>query len=240
MRIDIITVFPDMIEPPLLISMIGRARERELVQINVVDLRDFTHDRHRTTDDYPFGGGHGMIMKPEPIFEAIDSLSTGDGRRIILLSPQGETFNQHRARDLAGEKHLVLICGHYEGIDERVRTAVTDELSIGDYVLTGGELPALVITDTVVRLLPGVLGADIAPDCDSFGTDGLLEGPQYTRPREYRGMEVPQVLLSGDHARIENWRRRQSIVRTAERRPDLLAQARLTDEERSYLDSLFR
>lgn len=199
----------------------GRAREQGIVEINTVDLRDYTHDAHRTVDDKPYGGGPGMLMKPEPLFEAVESLKKA-GSKVILTSPQGERFRQRTARELASESHLIIICGHYEGVDERVRLSLVDrEISIGDYVLTSGNLPAMVIVDAVVRLLPGVLGSPESKEEESF-SDGLLEYPQYTRPAEFRGMQVPETLLSGNHAQIAKWRAEQSRMGTMRRRPDLL------------------
>ncbi len=203
--------------------MLKRASQMGAVEVNGVDLRDYTHDTHRTTDDRPYGGGPGMVMKPEPLFEAVEAVGT-PGARVILMTPQGRRFDQSVARELAREEHLVFVCGHYEGVDERVRQGlVTDELSIGDYVLTNGVLPATVVIDAVVRLLPGVLGGgDEATEEESF-TSGLLEYPQYTRPPVFRGMAVPEQLLSGNHGAIEKWRHEQAVARTRERRPDLLA-----------------
>lgn len=222
LEIDVITIFPAMLDGFLGESIIRRAQEAGLVIINVINLRDFTTDRHRTTDDRPYGGGPGMVMKPEPIFRAVEKIRRPESR-VILMTPQGERFTQDRARRLAQEKHLIFICGHYEGVDERVRQAlVTDEISIGDYVLTNGVLPAAVVIDAVVRLLPGALGSPEGPHDESFAS-GLLEYPQYTRPVEFRGMKVPEVLLSGDHEAVARWRREQALKRTRERRPDLLA-----------------
>jgi tRNA (guanine37-N1)-methyltransferase len=201
--------------------MLKRAARSGRVRFRIIDLRDFTHDRHRTADDRPYGGGPGMVMKPEPLFEAVDSVRT-EGARVVLMTPQGRRFDQAAARRLARERHLVFICGHYEGVDERVRTGLaTEEISIGDYVLTNGVLPAAVVIDAVVRLRPGVLGADDATVEESF-SERLLEYPQYTRPEEFRGLRVPEILLSGDHAEIAVWRRAQALRRTRERRPDLL------------------
>lgn len=223
LRIDVITIFPNMLAGFLEESILKRAVQKGIVRLNTVNLRQFTTDRHQTTDDRPFGGGPGMIMKPEPLFDAVESVRT-PGARVILMAPQGRPFTQAVAQELAGEHHLVFVCGHYEGVDERVRLALAnDEISIGDYVLTNGALPAAVITDAVVRLLPGVLGAEDATHVESFGSAGL-EYPQYTRPREFRGMAVPEVLISGDHAAIAKWRKEESIRRTAESRPDLLGQ----------------
>src|SRR5207247_2552339 len=221
MRIDVFTLFPALFAGPLDESIIQRARAEGLLDVAIHNLRDYTHDRHRTVDDKPFGGGPGMLLKPEPIFEAVETLA-GDCARVILLTPAGRTFRQALARELAREAHLLLICGSYEGVDERVRQAlVDDELSIGDYVLTNGALPAMVVIDAVARLLPGVLGDDESSRDESF-SHGLLEYPQYTRPAEFRGMKVPDVLLSGNHAEIEKWRREQAKLRTEKQRPDLL------------------
>ena len=221
MKIDVLTLFPGMFPGPLDESIIKRACESGRLQLGVHDLRDYTHDRHRTVDDRPFGGGPGMLLKPEPLFEAVDALR-GEKTRVILTSPAGRPFRQEIARELAGEKHVLLICGSYEGFDERVRQSLADdEISIGDYVLTNGALPAMVIVDAVTRLLPGVLGDDESSQDESF-SGCLLEYPQYTRPAEFRGMNVPEVLLSGDHAAIEKWRREQATVQTRQRRPDLL------------------
>ena len=221
MKIDVLTLFPAMFAGPLDESIIQRARKRGLLDLKIHHLRDWTHDRHKTVDDRPFGGGPGMLMKPEPLFEAIESLKR-ERTRVILLSPAGRQFNQPIARELAQRDDLLLVTGHYEGFDERVREALADdELSIGDYVLTNGALPAMVVIDAVVRLLPGVLGDDESSHDESF-SHGLLEYPQYTRPAEFRGMKVPDVLVSGNHAEIEKWRREQARLRTKERRPDLM------------------
>ena len=221
MKIDVLTLFPGMFPGPLDESIIKRACESGRLQLGVHDLRDYTHDRHRTVDDRPFGGGPGMLMKPEPLFEAVEALR-GEKTRVILTSPAGRLFRQQIARKLAAEEHLLLVCGSYEGFDERVRQGLADdEISIGDYVLTNGALPAMVIIDAVTRLLPGVLGDDESSQDESF-SGCLLEYPQYTRPAEFRGMNVPEVLLSGDHAAIEKWRREQATVQTRQRRPDLL------------------
>jgi tRNA (guanine37-N1)-methyltransferase len=221
MKIDVLTLFPAMFAGPLDESIIKRARNAGLLELGIHDLRGWTHDRHRTVDDRPFGGGPGMLLKPEPLFEAVEQLQ-GEETRVILFSPDGKKFDQGMARELSGQKHLLLITGHYEGVDERVReTLVDDEISIGDYVLTNGALPAMVVIDAVARLLPGVLGDDESSQDESF-SHGLLEYPHYTRPAEFRGMKVPDVLLSGNHAEIEKWRREQAQARTKERRPDLL------------------
>ena len=241
MRIDIVTLFPAMLEAPLAESILGRARARGLVDIRVHDLRDHAAGRHRVTDEPPFGGGGGMILKPEPLAAAIDAVrAAGPAEapaRVILLGPAGRRFSQAVARELAHRTHLVLVCGRYEGVDERVSEQLVDEeLSIGDYVLTGGEPAALVVADAVTRLLPGVLGDEDAPARDSFAR-GLLEHPQYTRPDVFRGASVPDVLRSGDHGRIARWRALMSLWRTWQRRPDLLETADLTPEEQKWTDA---
>ena len=221
MKIDVLTLFPAMFAGPLDESIIMRARKAGLLELKIHNLRDWTHDRHKTVDDRPFGGGPGMLLKPEPIFEAVESVRRAE-TKVVLLSPSGRKFDQAIARELAAEKDLLLITGHYEGFDERVREALADdELSIGDYVLTNGALPAMVVIDAVTWLLPGVLGDDASARDESF-SHGLLEYPQYTRPAEFRGMKVPEVLLNGNHAEIENWRREQARLRTEKDRPDLL------------------
>lgn len=225
MRIDVLTLFPEVFEPFVGASILGRAVDAGVVEIGLTNYRDFTHDRHRSVDDSPFGGGPGMVMTCGPVFEAVEHLRAHrPGAPIpILLTPQGERFDQSIARELAAQEWVMLLCGHYEGFDERIRQGLgARELSVGDYVLSGGEPAAMVVMDAVVRLLPGALGHEDSAETDSF-TGGLLEYPQYTRPREFRGMSVPDVLLSGDHARIEAWRREQSLARTRARRPDLLA-----------------
>src|SRR5512133_987375 len=220
MKIDVLTLFPAMFAGPLDESIIMRARRSGLLDLNIHDLRNWTHDRHRTVDDRPFGGGPGMLLKPEPMFEAVEAL-TGPGTRVVLLSPSGRKFTQAIAREIAQWTDLLLVCGHYEGFDERIREGLAhDELSIGDYVLTNGALPAMVVIDAVTRLLPGALGDDQSAEQESFSS-GLLEYPQYTRPAEFRGMKVPEVLLSGNHAEIAKWRQEQAVKRTKERRPDL-------------------
>jgi tRNA (guanine37-N1)-methyltransferase len=235
-RIDIVTLFPAMVAGPLGESILGRARARGLVDIRVVNLRDHAAGRHQVADDAPFGGGGGMVLKPEPIAACLDALR-GPGSRVILLDPAGRRLDQALARELARRPHLILLCGRYEGVDERVREHLVDEeVSIGDYVLTGGELPALVLADAVARLLPGVLGDEGAAERDSFAR-GLLEHPQYTRPEVFRGWAVPPVLLSGDHGRIARWRRLMAVWRTWRRRPDLLETADLSPEEQKWLDA---
>ena len=241
MHIDIVSLFPEMFTGPLGCSIIGRACNAGRVSISVVNPRDFATDKHHIVDDYPFGGGSGMVMKPEPIFACVESLLNELERqktRIILMSPAAPRFCQTDAERLSSYEHLVLLCGHYEGVDERVRDHLCDEaLSVGDYVLTGGELPAMIVTDTVVRLLPGVLGADDAAALDSFSS-GVLEYSQYTRPSLFREWEVPPVLLSGNHADIARWRRQESLRRTWKIRPDLLQTAVLTDADRHFLSTL--
>ena len=239
MRIDIVTLFPAMVEPVLGESMIGRARRRGVVDIRVANLRDYAGGKHRVTDDYQFGGGGGMVLKPEPLFAAVEDLRT-PGARVVLLDPRGRTFTQAVARELAAVPHLILLAGRYEGVDERVGEQLADDaISIGDYVLTGGELPALVLADAVTRLLPGALGAEGAAERESFAS-GLLEPPQYTRPEEFRGGRVPAVLLSGDHARIERWRRTQALWRTWRSRPDLLRHAALSADEQRLVERFER
>jgi tRNA (guanine37-N1)-methyltransferase len=221
MKIDVLTLFPGMFSGPLDESIVKRARATGLLDLNIHNLRDWTHDRHRTVDDRPFGGGPGMLLKPEPIFEAVESLRR-EKTRVILLSPAGRKFDQAVARELAQHDDLLLVCGSYEGFDERVREALADDdLSIGDFVVTNGALPAMVMIDAVTRLLPGVLGDDASSQDESF-SHGLLEYPQYTRPAEFRGMKVPEVLMSGNHAEIEKWRSQQAKARTEKQRPDLL------------------
>jgi tRNA (guanine37-N1)-methyltransferase len=240
MRIDVFTLIPEAMEPYLEASILGRARLAGLVEVHLHNIRDYTTDRHRTTDDEPYGGGGGMVMKPEPVFAAVEAVlgSQIGGVRVVLLTPQGRLFNQEVARQLASAPRLALLCGRYEGVDERIREHLaTDEISIGDYVLTGGELPALVVVDAVARLVPGVLGDREAAADDSHAS-GLLEYPHYTRPAEFRGWKVPAVLLSGDHARIARWRREQALRRTFRRRPELLARAPLSESDREVLRSL--
>jgi tRNA (guanine37-N1)-methyltransferase len=235
LNFTVITIFPQMFASPLDHSILKRAQEKTLISVRLVDLRDYTVDRHRVTDDSPYGGGQGMVMKPEPLIAAIeDTRKRLSGARVVLLSPRGEVFNQRVAVRLAQEKELVLICGRYEGVDERVKSFVNEELSIGDYTLSGGEPAATVVIDAVSRLIPGVLGNQDSAQDESF-TNGLLEYPQYTRPEDFRGMKVPAVLLTGDHQRVEKWRREMSIRITGQRRPDLLAKAPLTSPERKQL-----
>lgn len=241
MRIDILSLFPEMFDGPFGHSIVKRAIDNNILDISVTNFRDFAYDKHKQVDDSPFGGGSGMVLKPEPLFRAVDHIKqTTDyqERRVLLMCPSGKPFTQAKARELAGYQQLIFICGHYEGFDARIADTLADEsLSIGDYVLTGGELPAMVMVDAVARMLPGVLGsADSAPTDSFYG--GLLEHPQYTRPREYEGLEVPEVLLSGDHARIRAWRREQSLRITLHQRPDLLVTADLSEEDKKILQKL--
>jgi tRNA (guanine37-N1)-methyltransferase len=243
MQFEVFTLLPEVFPPYLESSILQRARQRGLVSINIHNIRDYTHDKHHVTDDTPYGGGGGMVMKPEPVFEAVESvlgpdappLGTRPACPVIMLTPQGRVFSQSVAEELSHHERIFLICGRYEGIDERIREhLVTDEISIGDYVLTGGELPALIVIDTVSRLLPGVLG-DPDGAIDDSHASGLLEYPHYTRPPEFRGWKVPEILLSGDHAKVAKWRREQSLLRTLARRPDLLEKAYLTEKEKNFL-----
>ncbi|MBT2731562.1 tRNA (guanosine(37)-N1)-methyltransferase TrmD [Carnobacterium sp. ISL-102] len=240
MKIDVLTLFPRMFQGPLTESIIGKAIEKDLLQVNVMNFRDYTDNKHQNVDDYPYGGGAGMLLKAQPIFAALDAIKEKNPdtkKRVILLDPAGIPFTQSVAEELADEEHLVFICGHYEGYDERIRTLVTDEISLGDYVLTGGELGAMVIIDATVRLLPEVLGNDQSAKTDSHST-GLLEQPQYTRPAEFRGMKVPDVLISGNHKKIKEWQDKESIRRTIERRPDMLETVKLSEEQQRYLKEI--
>lgn len=247
MRIDVLTLFPEMLNGFFTSSILGKAQDKGIVSIQAVNFREFSGNKHNTVDDYPYGGGGGMVLKPEPIFAAAEHVVAAAGSggessgrqgrppRIVLMCPQGETYTQAKAEEFAGEEHLILICGHYEGYDERIREyLVTDEISIGDYVLTGGEIAACAVIDSVVRLLPGALGNEQSPVTDSFST-GMLEYPQYTRPAEFRGWKVPDVLISGHHKNVEAWRREQSLYRTWSRRPDLLERIELTEQDRKLL-----
>ncbi|WP_416826869.1 tRNA (guanosine(37)-N1)-methyltransferase TrmD [Ectobacillus polymachus] len=235
MKIDILTLFPEMFTGVFGSSILKKAQEKQAVSLNVINFRDYSNDKHNNVDDYPYGGGAGMVLAPQPILDAVESLSESSKKpRVILMCPQGERFTQEKAEELAREEHLIFICGHYEGYDERIRMKVTDEISIGDFVLTGGELAAMTVTDSVVRLLPEVLGNEQSSVQDSFST-GLLEHPHYTRPAEFRGLRVPDVLLSGNHQKIEQWRHKESLRRTYLRRPDLLEKRELTAEERAWL-----
>lgn len=236
MRIDIITIFPELFSPFLQMGIMGKAREKGAVQFFIHDLRDFTIDRHRMVDDYPYGGGPGMVLKPEPIWRAIQEIS--EGGRVVFLTPQGQTFNQDKAWELSQLQNLILICGRYEGVDERVREELVDEeLSIGDYVLNGGEVPAMAVVEAVVRLLPEVLGDEDSVASDSF-YQGLLDHPHYTRPEEFAGRRVPPVLLSGDHKRIDRWRKKERLRQTFIKRPDLLQEAQLSPEEQELLEQI--
>jgi tRNA (guanine37-N1)-methyltransferase len=241
MNVFVITLFPGMFPGPLSESIIGRAVEQKILSIHIIDLREHCAGKHRQADDKPYGGGSGMVLMPEPIFKAVESLPLDRANaRIILTSAQGELFTQRKARELAAERELVIICGRYEGVDERVAAGlVTDEISVGDYVLTGGEIPALVLIDAVCRLIPGVVGSPESLQQDSF-VDGLLGYPQYTRPPEFRGMSVPDVLLSGNHAEIAKWRRREAIRKTLVNRGDLLGKAFLTEKDKQFIEELQR
>ena len=240
MKIDVLSLFPEMFEGVLGSSMLKKAAEKDAVTYRVTNFRDYADNKHSTVDDYPYGGGAGMVLKAQPIFDAVEAIK-GDGDlkpRVVLLCPQGERYTQNKAEELAKEEHLVFICGHYEGYDERIREhVVTDEISIGDYILTGGELGAMVIIDSVVRLLPGVLGNADSPILDSYSS-GLLEHPHYTRPADFRGLKVPEPLLSGNHKRIEEWRMKESLRRTVKRRPDLLESYELSDLEKRLLTEI--
>jgi len=239
MRFDVFTLLPETFSPYLQASILQKAAGRGLVEFHIHNIRDYTHDRHHTTDDMPYGGGGGMVMKPEPVFEAVESvLGAPPACPVILLTPQGRVFNQAIATELAQRPRIALLSGRYEGVDERIREhLVTDEISIGDYVLTGGELPALILIDAITRLLPGVLGDPTGAEDDSHAS-GLLEYPHYTRPPEFRGWKVPEVLLSGDHGKIARWRREQSLRRTLAKRPDMLEAFELTKEDQKLLEAI--
>ena len=240
MNIHILSLFPEMFTGVFGTSILKKAQEKEEVRLNIINFRDFSGNKHNKVDDYPYGGGAGMVLKPDPIFDAVESITDKSKKepRIILLCPQGEQFSQKKAEELAQEEELIFICGHYEGYDERIREhLVTDEISLGDFVMTGGEIAAMAIVDSVVRLLPNVLGNSESHELDSFST-GLLEHPHYTRPVEYRGFKVPDVLLSGNHAVIDKWRREQSLKRTLERRPELLVSANLSVEDKKMIRKL--
>ena len=245
MQFEVFTLLPEVFPPYLESSILQRARQRGLIDVRLHNIRDYTHDRHHTTDDTPYGGGGGMVMKPEPVFEAIESvlgIAAGQTQAapvpIILLTPQGRVFTQRAAEELAQHKRIALVCGRYEGVDERIREhLVTEEISVGDYVLTGGELPALLLIDAVARLIPGVLGDPTGAEDDSHSM-GLLEYPHYTRPPEFRGWKVPEILLSGDHARIEKWRREQALQRTLKKRPDMIEKAELSEKEKRFVEGL--
>lgn len=242
MNYHILTLFPEMVLQGLNTSILGRAAEKGLVSIDAINIRDYTLDKHKKVDDYPYGGGAGMVMQPQPVYDACKAVEEKIGKkpRVIYMTPQGQVFNQRFAEELAKEEDLVFLCGHYEGIDERVlELVVTDYVSIGDYVLTGGELPAMVMIDCISRLVPGVLNNDISAEVESFH-DNLLEYPQYTRPETFMGKKVPDVLLSGHHANIEKWRREKSIERTLQNRPDLLPEANLSKKEKIFLEKLLK
>ncbi|HYH02804.1 MAG TPA: tRNA (guanosine(37)-N1)-methyltransferase TrmD [Bacillota bacterium] len=235
MLLQIMTLFPEMFDGPFSHSIIKRAQEQKLVEISLLDFREYAFDKHRMVDDTPYGGGSGMVLKPEPIYRCLQDAKAGRPQsKVVLMTPQGIPFQQAIARDLAREEHLIMICGHYEGFDERIRNWVDLELSIGDFVLTGGELAAMVVTDAVVRLIPGVLGSDESALNDSYSA-GLLDYPHYTRPVEFEGLTVPDILLSGHHANIEAWRRKEALLRTAQRRPDLLKNLTLSEKEKEIL-----
>jgi len=239
MDIHVITIFPEMFPPVLDAGIVGRAQRAGIATVHVHDLREHTHDRHRTVDDSPFAGGPGMVMRPEPLFEAIDAIAPPPGAPVVILTPQGRPYGQRDAERLSAQETIVFICGRYEGIDERARTSLgTEELSIGDYVLTGGELPALVIIDSLIRLLPGAMGHGEEAVADDSHTSGLLQYPQYTRPAEYRGVGVPDVLLSGDHAAVAKWRRKEALRRTLTRRPEMLSAAELSAADEKLLREL--
>lgn len=241
MKIDVLTLFPEMFSGVLGHSILHKAAEKGAVQYNVVNFRDYADNKHQTVDDYPYGGGAGMVLKPQPLFDAVEALkgqAESNQTRVILLCPQGKRYDQKTAEELAGAPHLIFVCGHYEGYDERIREhVVTDEISIGDYVLTGGELGAMVVIDSVVRLLPEVLGNQESHMKDSFST-GLLEHPHYTRPSDFRGMKVPEVLLQGNHKLIEEWRNKEALRRTFLRRPDLLEKIELTKDQEKWLNEI--
>jgi tRNA (guanine37-N1)-methyltransferase len=243
MQFEVFTLLPEVFPPYLESSILQRARQRGLIDVRVHNIRDYTHDRHHTTDDTPYGGGGGMVMKPEPVFEAVESvLGLGSEQTppvpIILLTPQGRVFTQRVAEELSSHARIALLCGRYEGVDERIREyLVTDEISVGDYVLTGGELPALLLIDAVSRLIPGVLGDPTGAEDDSHSM-GLLEYPHYTRPPEFRGWKVPEVLLSGDHGKVEKWRREQALQRTFKKRPDMIEKAGLSEKEKKFIEGL--
>lgn len=245
MKFEVFTLLPEVFPPYLESSILKRARERGLISVDVHNIREYTHDKHHVTDDTPYGGGGGMVIKPEPVFEAVESIlgqnpvqTTGEAVPIILLTPQGRVFTQRVAEELSGHERIALLCGRYEGVDERIREhLVTDEISVGDYVLTGGELPAMILIDAVSRLIPGVLGDPTGAEDDSHSM-GLLEYPHYTKPAEFRGWKVPEVLQSGNHAKIDRWRREQSLLRTFKKRPDMLGKTELTEADMKFLKSI--
>ncbi|SFA78085.1 tRNA (guanine37-N1)-methyltransferase [Acetitomaculum ruminis DSM 5522] len=238
MKFAVLTLFPEMLETIINTSIIGRALSKEIISCDIINIRDYAFNKHHKVDDYTYGGGAGMLMQAEPVYQAYQAVKEKipDNKRVVYLTPCGKTFTQKMAKDFSKEDSIVFLCGHYEGIDERViEDIVTDEVSIGDYVLTGGELPAMIMIDSISRLIPGVLNNDVSADIESF-SDNLLEYPQYSRPYQWMGKKVPDILLSGDHSKVEKWRRRQSIIRTYEKRPDLLEKAELTDEEKKMLE----
>jgi tRNA (guanine37-N1)-methyltransferase len=238
MQFEVFTLLPEVFPPYLESSILQRARQRGLIDVRIHNIRDYTHDRHHTTDDTPYGGGGGMVMKPEPVFEAVETILEAEPTPVILLTPQGRVFTQRVAEELARHERIALLCGRYEGVDERIREhLVTDEISVGDYVLTGGELPALILIDAISRLLPQVLGDPTGAEDDSHSM-GLLEYPHYTRPPEFRGWQVPEVLLSGDHGKIEKWRREQALLRTFNKRPDMIEKAELSEQDRRYIEGI--
>ncbi|HYR19455.1 MAG TPA: tRNA (guanosine(37)-N1)-methyltransferase TrmD [Myxococcales bacterium] len=237
MEVVVLTLFPRMVAGPLAESLLGKAQEKGVLRARVMDVREFAAGKHRVTDDVPYGGGAGMVMKPEPLVAAIEAARASlPGAHVVLLSPQGARFDQRKAEELAGRARLVLVCGRYEGVDERVLAYVDEELSLGDFVLQGGEVAALAVIEAAARLVPGVLGNEESTASESFGGEMVLEGPQYTRPPSYRGAEVPEALLSGDHARIARWRRRQALLRTRDRRPDLFEKLRLSPEDQRLIE----
>ena len=238
MKIHVLSLFPPMFSGVFGASILKKAQEKQAVELTVSDIREYSENKHKQVDDYPYGGGAGMVLKPEPMFNAVEAITEGRKPRVVLMCPQGERFTQKKAEELAQEEELVFLCGHYEGYDERIRQyLVTDEISIGDFVLTGGELPAMTVIDAVVRLLPGVLGQEDSHIQDSFST-GLLEHPHYTRPADFRGMKVPDTLMSGNHAKIDEWREEQSFKRTLERRPDLLEALDLTPKQLKIIEKI--
>ncbi len=238
MRIDVLTLFPEMFEGVLHSSMLGRAEERGILEFHTHNIRDYSDSKHKNTDDYAFGGGAGMVMMPQPIFDCMEAVLCGAHARRILMSPRGKRLTPEYARELSHEDRIVILAGHYEGVDERVSELIDEEVSIGDYVLTGGELPAMVLIDCLARFVPDVLGCAMSAEDESFSNDGLLEYPQYTRPADFRGRLVPDVLLNGNHAKIASWRREQSLVKTMRMRPDLLDNAALSPSEKQFLSSL--
>ena len=238
MRFDVLTLFPDMLEAVLGDSIIGRARENGIIELNFIDIRDYTKNKHRKVDDYPYSGGGGMLMSPQPVYDAYMSVADGlDYKPLtIYMSPHGKVFNQFAAKEMSKEEHIVILCGHYEGVDRRVIDEIVDaEISIGDFVLTGGEIPAMAVIDSISRLIPGVLAADSSYENESHYS-GLLEYPQYTRPQEWHGVEIPEILISGHHANIEKWKREQSLIETLKKRPDMLETAELTDADRAFIE----